>query len=76
MSARLALLESAKKVRAYVAQHPGATFVDLNSAAELAGVDLVAAIDVLWRQKLIREEKLSDDSLYCRYFAQRMEAPQ
>lgn len=80
MSARLALLESAKKVRACLAQHPGGlTFMQLVERPELALVDLPAALAVLLRERLIREQAdpaQPGDSLLSRYFVREMEAPQ
>lgn len=73
-----AILEDAKKLRAYIAAHPGVTSYELvHAAVDLGVTDLDAAETVLERHKLIRIDESGDGNHFeDKYYATAMEGPQ
>ena len=71
-------LEEAKKLRAYIAAHPGVTGYELVHASVDIGVtDLEAAETVLEKHKLIRLEEDPDGNHFeDKYYVTAMEGPQ
>lgn len=74
---RQSTAEDAKKLRAYIAAHPGVTSYELVHAAVGLGVtDLDAAETVLERHKLIRIEESGDGNHFeDKYYVTAMEVP-
>jgi hypothetical protein len=70
-------VEEAKKLRAYIAEHPGVTCYELvHAAVDLGVTDLDAAETVLERQKLIRIEESKDGNHFeDKYYVTAMEVP-